>query len=103
MGPIRNGSNLMGIPWLEALEDAEAQEPATWRLGGGDVWADRKQRLRLLAYRALSLAGASTGLARYLTLTDASGFRRSTITTLIPELIKLSENLVLLQITREQL
>ncbi len=86
---------LMGIPWLEALEDAEAQ--ASYMAARGDVWAVGSKDYDCLLYGAPILA-------RYLTLTGREWLpaqRRSR--PLIPELIKLSENLTLLGITREQL
>src|SRR3989440_12078856 len=86
---------LMGIPWLEALEDAEAQ--ASFMAARGDVWAVGSKDYDCLLY------GAPV-LARYLTLTGREWLpaqRRSR--PLIPELIKLSENLALLGISREQL
>ncbi|TMI19428.1 flap endonuclease-1 [Candidatus Bathyarchaeota archaeon] len=86
---------LMGIPWLEALEDAEAQ--ASYMAAKGDVWAVGSKDYDCLLY------GAPV-LARYLTLTGREWLpaqRRSR--PLIPELIKLSENLALLGISREQL
>jgi len=86
---------LMGIPWLEALEDAEAQ--ASHMAAKGDVWAVGSKDYDCLLYGAPILA-------RYLTLTGREWLpaqRRSR--PLIPELIKLSENLTLLGITREQL
>src|SRR5438876_9480219 len=86
---------LMGIPWLEALEDAEAQ--ASYMAARGDVWAVGSKDYDCLLY------GAPV-LARYLTLTGREWLpaqRRSR--PLIPELIKLSENLTLLGITHEQL
>ncbi|HEV2118723.1 MAG TPA: flap endonuclease-1 [Candidatus Bathyarchaeia archaeon] len=87
--------NLMGIPWLEALEDAEAQ--ASYMAARGDVWAVGSKDYDCLLYGAPILA-------RYLTLTGREWLpaqKRSR--PLIPELIKLSENLALLRITREQL
>ena len=86
---------LMGIPWLEALEDAEAQ--ASYMAAKGDVWAVGSKDYDCLLYGAPILA-------RYLTLTGREWLpaqRRSR--PLIPELIRLSENLALLGITREQL
>jgi len=86
---------LMDIPWLEALEDAEAQ--ASYMAARGDVWAVGSKDYDCLLY------GAPV-LARYLTLTGREWLpaqRRSR--PLIPELIKLSENLALLGISREQL
>jgi flap endonuclease-1 len=86
---------LMGIPWLEALEDAEAQ--ASYMASRGDVWAVGSKDYDSLLYGAPILA-------RYLTLTGREwlpGQRRSR--PLIPELIRLFENLALLGISREQL
>ena len=86
---------LMGIPWLEAPEDAEAQ--ASFMAARGDVWAVGSKDYDCLLY------GAPV-LARYLTLTGREWLpaqRRSR--QLIPELIKLPENLALLGISREQL
>jgi len=86
---------LMGIPWLEALEDAEAQ--ASYMAAKGDVWAVGSKDYDCLLYGAPILA-------RYLTLTGREWLpaqRRSR--PLIPELIRLSEKLALLGITREQL
>ena len=86
---------LMGIPWLEALEDAEAQ--ASHMAARGDVWAVGSKDYDCLLYGAPILA-------RYLTLTGREWLpaqRRSR--PLIPELIRLSENLALLGIRREQL
>ncbi len=86
---------LMGIPWLEALEDAEAQ--ASYMASRGDVWAVGSKDYDCLLY------GAPV-LARYLTLTGREWLpaqRRSR--PLTPELIKLSENLALLEISRGQL
>ncbi len=86
---------LMGIPWLEALEDAEAQ--ASYMAARGDVWAVGSKDYDCLLY------GAPV-LARYLTLTGREWLpaqRRSR--PLTPELIRLSENLALLEISRKQL
>ena len=86
---------LMGIPWIEALEDAEAQ--ASYMAARGDVWAVGSKDYDCLLYGAPILA-------RYLTLTGREWLpaqRRSR--PLIPELIKLPENLTLLGITRQQL
>src|SRR5467141_2000063 len=95
LGDAKRLLTLMGIPWLEALEDAEAQ--ASFMAAKGDVWAVGSKDYDCLLY------GAPV-LARYLTLTGREWLpaqRRSR--PLTPELIRLSENLALLQITREQL
>jgi flap endonuclease-1 len=86
---------LMGIPWLEALEDAEAQ--ASFMAAKGDVQAVGSKDYDCLLYGAPILA-------RYLTLTGREWLptqKRSR--PLIPELIRLAENLQILGITREQL
>ncbi|HZD13148.1 MAG TPA: flap endonuclease-1, partial [Candidatus Binatus sp.] len=86
---------LMGIPWLEALEDAEAQ--ASYMAAKGDVQAVGSKDYDCLLYGAPILA-------RYLTLTGREWLpaqKRSR--PLIPELIRLAENLQALGITREQL
>src|SRR5207244_12954172 len=86
---------LMGIPWLEALEDAEAQ--ASYMAARGDVGAVGSKDYDCLLYGAPILA-------RYLTLTGREWLpaqRRSR--PLIPALIRLSEKITLLGITREQL
>src|SRR5439155_1591604 len=86
---------LMGIPWLEALEDAEAQ--ASHMAARGDVWAVGSKDYDCLLY-------GTPILARYLTLTGREWLpAQQRSRPLIPELIKLSENLALLEITREQL
>ncbi len=86
---------LMGVPWLDAPEDAEAQ--ASYMAARGDVWAVGSKDYDSLLYgapilaRYLSIAGQEFLLAQ----------RR--MRRLIPELVKLSENLKELGITREQL
>jgi len=86
---------LMGVPWLEALEDGEAQ--ASYMAARGDVWAVGSKDYDCLLY------GAPV-LARYLTLTGREWLPVQKISRpLIPELIKLSENLELLGISQEQL
>lgn len=87
--------SLMGIPWLEALEDAEAQ--ASFMAAKGDVWAVGSKDYDCLLYGAPILA-------RYLTLTGREYLpSKGTSRPLIPELIKLSDNLEALEISREQL
>lgn len=86
---------LMGIPWVDALEDAEAQ--ASYMAAKGDVQAVGSKDYDCLLY------GAPV-LARYLTLTGREWLpaqKRSR--PLIPEIIRLNENLQTLGITREQL
>ena len=86
---------LMGIPWLEALEDGEAQ--ASFMAARGDVWAVGSKDYDCLLFGAPILA-------RYLTLTGREYLpSQKSSRRLIPELVKLSENLSALEISREQL
>ena len=87
--------SLMGIPWLEALEDGEAQ--ASFMAAKGDVWAVGSKDYDCLLFGAPILA-------RYLTLTGREYLpSKKTSRPLIPELVKLADNLEALGITREQL
>src|SRR6059036_3927016 len=86
---------LMGIPWLEALEDAEAQ--ASHLAARGDVWAVGSKDYDCLLYGAPILA-------RYLTLTGREYLpSKKGSTPLIPELVNLADNLEALGISRDQL
>ena len=87
--------SLMGIPWLEALEDGEAQ--ASFMAAKGEVWAVGSKDYDCLLFGAPILA-------RYLTLTGREYLpSKKTSRPLIPELVKLEENLQALGISREQL
>ena len=87
--------SLMGIPWLDALEDGEAQ--ASFMAAKGDVWAVGSKDYDCLLF-------GSPILARYLTLTGREYLpAKKTSRPLIPELVKLKDNLEALEITREQL
>jgi flap endonuclease-1 len=87
--------SLMGIPWLEALEDGEAQ--ASYMAAKGDVWAVGSKDYDCLLFGAPILA-------RYLTLTGREYLpSKKTSRPLIPELVNLAENLEALGISREQL
>ena len=87
--------SLMGIPWLEALEDGEAQ--ASFMAAKGDVWAVGSKDYDCLLFGAPILA-------RYLTLTGREYLpSKKTSRPLIPELVKLADNLAVLGISREQL
>jgi flap endonuclease-1 len=87
--------SLMGIPWLEALEDGEAQ--ASFMAAKGEVWAVGSKDYDCLLFGAPILA-------RYLTLTGREYLpSKKTSRPLIPELVKLGENLQALGISREQL
>lgn len=86
---------LMGIPWLEALEDGEAQ--ASVMAARGEVWAVGSKDYDCLLFGAPILA-------RYLTLTGREYLpSQKSSRRLVPELVKLSENLKALDISREQL
>jgi len=85
----------MGIPWLVAPEDAEAQ--ASQMALKGDVWAVGGKDYDSLLYGAPILV-------RYLTITGTEYLpsqRRSR--KLLPEIISLDDNLQNLGITRDQL
>ncbi len=87
--------SLMGIPWLDALEDGEAQ--ASFMAAKGDVWAVGSKDYDCLLFGAPILA-------RYLTLTGREYLpSKKTSRPLIPELVKLADNLEALGISREQL
>jgi len=86
---------LMGIPWLDALEDGEAQ--ASFMAAKGDVWAVGSKDYDCLLFGAPILA-------RYLTLTGKEYLpSKKTSRPLIPELVRLKENLEALGISRKQL
>ena len=87
--------SLMGIPWLVALEDGEAQ--ASFMAARGDVWAVGSKDYDCLLF-------GSPILARYLTLTGREYLpSKKTSRPLIPELVMLADNLEALGISREQL
>jgi flap endonuclease-1 len=87
--------SLMGIPWLEALEDGEAQ--ASVMAARGEVWAVGSKDYDSLLFGAPILA-------RYLTLTGREYLPSKKMSRpLIPELVKLNDNLKSLGISREQL
>ena len=86
---------LMGIPWVVAPEDAEAQ--ASQMASKGDVWAVGGKDYDSLLYGA-------PNLVRYLTITGTEYLpsqRRSR--RLLPEIINLNDNLQSLGISRDQL
>ena len=86
---------LMGIPWIEAVEDGEAQ--ASYMASKGDVWAVGSKDYDCLLF------GAPV-LARYLTLTGREFLpSKKTSRRLVPELVSLEGNLKSLGISREQL
>jgi flap endonuclease-1 len=86
---------LMGLPWVDAPEDAEAQ--ASQMALKGDVWAVGGKDYDSLLYGAPILV-------RYLTIAGTEYLpsqRRSR--KLLPEIISLEQNLEILGITRAQL
>ena len=86
---------LMGVPWLDAYEDAEAQ--ASYMAIKREVWAVGSKDYDCLLFGAPILA-------RYLTLTGREYLpSKGTSRKLVPELVKLADNLQTLGITREQL
>lgn len=86
---------LMGVPWFEALEDAEAQ--ASHMASNGLVWGVGSKDYDSLLYGAPILA-------RYLTLTGHEYLpAQQKVRPLVPELVSLQQNLQGLGITRGQL
>ncbi len=86
---------LMGVPWLEAIDDAEAQ--ASYMAAKGDVWAVGSKDYDSLLY-------GTPILARYLSIAGQEFLpAQRRMRRLVPELVKLLENLKELGITREQL
>jgi len=86
---------LMGVPWLEAIDDAEAQ--ASYMAAKGAVWAVGSKDYDSLLY-------GTPILARYLSIAGQEFLpSQRRMRRLVPELVKLSENLEELGITREQL
>ncbi len=87
--------DLMGIPWVQAPSDAEAQ--AAYMAAKGDVWAVGTKDYDALLYGA-------PRMVRYVTLTGTEWLpSKGVARRLEPELIELSEVLEKLGITRQQL
>jgi len=87
--------SLMGVPWLDAVDDAEAQ--ASFMASKGVVWAVGSKDYDSLLYGAPILA-------RYLSIAGQEFLpSQHRMRRLIPELISLADNLRALGITREQL
>ncbi len=87
----------LGIPWIDAPSDGEAQ--AAHMCARGDVWAAASQDYDSLLF------GAST-LVRNATLTGRRklpGRGRREYVQVVPEVVDLVENLEALGLTREQL
>ncbi len=86
---------LMGVPWLEAIDDAEAQ--ASYMAAKSAVWAVGSKDYDSLLY-------GTPILARYLSIAGREFLpAQRRMRRLVPELVKLLENLKELGITREQL
>ena len=85
----------MGVPWVDAEEDGEAQ--ASYMVMKGEVYAAASQDYDSLLF------GAPV-LVRNLTLSGRRKMpRRNVYVDVVPEMLKLSEVLAALGITREQL
>jgi flap endonuclease-1 len=85
----------MGVPWLDAPEDAEAQ--ASYMAEKGDVWAAASKDYDSLLY-------GTPILARYLSISGQEFLpAQHRMRRLIPELVRLAENLRHLGINRQQL
>ncbi len=85
----------MGIPWVQAPSEGEAQAAYMTRIG--DVWASASQDYDSLLFGSLRLV-------RNLTITGKKFLRKTPgYYRLKPELIKLDETLRELNLTREQL
>jgi flap endonuclease-1 len=85
----------LGIPWVEAPSDGEAQ--ASYMAGRGDVWGCASQDFDSLLFGA-------DNLIRNLTLTGRRKMpKRKAYITVEPEVVNLEDTLSALEITREQL
>jgi flap endonuclease-1 len=85
----------MGVPWVDAVEDGEAQ--AAYMVQKGEVYAAASQDYDSLLFGAPLLV-------RNLTLSGRRKMpRRNVYVDVVPEILKLSEALAILGITREQL
>ncbi|MCD6368221.1 MAG: flap endonuclease-1 [Thermoproteales archaeon] len=87
--------DLLGIPWIQAPSDAEAQ--AAFMASRGDVWAVNSRDYDSLLY-------GTPRLVRYLTISGTEFLpSKGLARPLLPELIELNTVLSHLQLTREQL
>ncbi len=87
--------DLMGVPWIQAPHDAEAQ--AAYIVSRGDSWAVGSKDYDSLLYGA-------PRLVRYVTLTGTEYLpSKGIVRPLKPEIIELNEVLSRLRITRQQL
>lgn len=95
---IRDARRLLeglGIPWVQAPAEGEAQ--AAWMCAQGDVWAAASRDYDALLY-------GSPVLVRYLTISGREFLpSRGTSRPLEPEVIALEDLLRALRLTREQL
>ncbi|MFO7619130.1 MAG: flap endonuclease-1 [Thermoplasmata archaeon] len=95
VGQAKNLLEYMGVPWVDAEEDGEAQ--ASYMAIKGDVYAAASQDYDSLLFGAPLLV-------RNLTLSGRRKMpRRNVYVDVVPETLKLSEALAALGITREQL
>ncbi len=86
---------LMGVPWVQAPSEGEAQ--AAYMASRGDVWASASQDYDSLLFGA-------PRLVRNLTIAGKKYYpKKGIVEDLIPEVIRLDEVLSSLGITREQL
>ncbi|RLE82882.1 MAG: flap endonuclease-1 [Thermoprotei archaeon] len=87
--------DLLGIPWIQAPSDAEAQ--AAYMVSRGGVWAVNSRDYDSLLY-------GTPRLVRYLTISGTEFLpSKGIVRRLQPELIELNNVLSTLNITREQL
>jgi len=95
LGDSKRLLTIIGVPWLVAPEDAEAQ--ASYMALKGDVWAVGGKDYDSLLF-------GTPRLVRYLTITGTEYLpSQNRSRKLFPEVISLESNLRLLGITREQL
>lgn len=95
LGDSKRLLTIMGVPWLVASEDAEAQ--ASYMASKGDVWAVGGKDYDSLLF-------GTPRLVRYLTITGTEYLpTQHRSRKLLPEVISLETNLRGMGITREQL
>ena len=87
----------MGVPWVDALADGEAQ--ASYMSAKGDVWAVASQDYDCLLYGSSLLVRNATLSGRR----KLPGRGRREYVQVVPERVDLQENLKAMGLTREQL
>ena len=87
----------MGVPWVDALGDGEAQ--ASYMSAKGDVWAVASQDYDSLLYGSSLLVRNATLSGRR----KLPGRGRREYVQVVPERVDLAENLKAIGLTREQL